>query len=116
MALNQRYPHFKHITVTAPRDITSGDPVRVGQIAGVAQTTAAEGEKVTLWLDGSYDLTVAGALTEGQAVYVAANNTLTATVGANFFGVAAAAKGSGTGVAEVAPAGIIIPTPAGSGD
>lgn len=115
MATNQRYTHFEHITVVAPRNIESGEPVRVGQIAGVAQTTAVEGERVTIWLNGSYDLTVTGALAEGQAVYVAADNTLTATAGDNFFGVAAAPKGTGTGVAEVAPAGIITPTPAGSG-
>ena len=112
MALNQRYPRFEHIAFTAPRDIASGDPVRIGQIAGVAQTSAKEGEKVTIWLNGSYTLEVTGALTEGQAVYLTASNTLTATANDTFFGVAVRAKGSGAGDAEVAPAGIITPTPA----
>lgn len=106
MALNQRYTHFDHISLTADRDIASGAPVRIGAIAGVAQTKAAEGEKVTVWLDGSYDIDVAGALTEGQTVYINGSGGLTATAGTNHpFGVAAAAKGSGTGPAEVAPFG-----------
>lgn len=110
MALNQRYPRFEHITLTADRDVTSGDPVRIGQVAGVAQTTAQEGDKVTIWLNGSYTLEVTGALTEGQAVYLTGSNTLTATANDAFFGVAVRAKGSGAGDVEVAPAGIITPT------
>lgn len=113
MALNQRYPRFEHIALTADRDINSGDPVRIGQVAGVAQTSAKEGEKVTIWLNGSYLHEVTGALTEGQAVYLTASNTLTATANDTFYGVAVRAKGSGAGEAEVAPAGIIPPaTPA----
>lgn len=110
MAMNQRYTHFEHIALTADRDIESGDPVRIGQVAGVAQTSALEGEKVTIWLNGSYDLTVTGELSEGQAVYLNASNGLTATANENFFGVAVTTKGTGEGVAEVAPAGIITPT------
>lgn len=116
MALNQRYTRFEHIALTADRTITSGDPVRIGQVAGVAQTSSAEGEKVTIWLNGSYDLEVTGELVEGQAVYLNAQNKLTATAGANFFGVAVTPKGTGTGVAEIAPAGIITPTAAGTGE
>lgn len=116
MAMNQRYPEFKHIALTANRDITTGEPVRIGQVAGVAQTSAAEGERVTIWLNGSYNLTVTGELSEGQAVYLNASNGLTATPNDNFFGVAVTTKGTGEGIAEVAPAGIITPTPAGTGE
>ena len=60
------------------------------------------------WLDGSYDVTVTGALTEGQIVYITGTNTLTATRAGNFeFGVANAAKAAGSGVVEVAPFGKI---------
>lgn len=116
MALNQRYTRFEHIALTADRNITSGAPVRIGQVAGVAQTTANSGEKVTVWLNGSYDLEVTGELAEGQAVYLNASNGLTATPNDQFFGVAVTTKGTGTGTAEVAPAGIITPTAAGSGE
>lgn len=113
MALNQRYTRFEHIALTADRNILSGAPVRIGQVAGVAQTTANSGEKVTVWLNGSYDLEVTGELTEGQAVYIDANGGLTADgTDADFFGVAVTTKGTGDGVAEVAPAGIITPTAA----
>ncbi|MDI3330697.1 MAG: DUF2190 family protein [Micrococcus sp.] len=106
MAKNQRYTHFEHIALTADKDYASGDPVRIGAIAGVAQTAAAAGEKVTVWLDGSYDIPVAGALTEGQTVYINGSGTLTATAtGNNPFGVAVVAKGTGTAPSEVAPFG-----------
>ena len=106
MALNQRYTHFRHITLTADKDYASGAPVRVGAIAGVAQTAAKTGEKVTVWLDGSYDIDVAGALTEGQPVYIKTDGTLTATATGNHpFGVAVVAKGTGTAPSEVAPYG-----------
>lgn len=106
MAMNQRYTQFKHISVEAPADVASGDPVRVGALAGVAKFDAAEGERVTIWLDGSYEIPVAGALTEGQLVYIKSDGTLTATAtGNNPWGVAAVAKGTGTAPTEVAPLG-----------
>lgn len=106
MSLNQRYPQFRHITITADKDIVSGDPVRAGAIAGVAKISAKVGEKVTVWLDGSYTIDVAGAVTEGQVVYMKSDGTLTATAtGNNPWGVAVLAKGTGTGPAEVAPFG-----------
>lgn len=114
MAKNQRMPHGKHIALTATKAVESGAPVKIGQFVGVAQIKAAIGEDVTIWLDGSYDLTVTGALTEGQAVYIKeSDNTLTATATGNFpFGVAVTAKGTGSGIAEVAPFGKITATAA----
>ena len=62
--------------------------------------------KATVWLDGSHELEVSGALTVGQTVYIKADRTLTATAtGNNPWGVAVLAKGTGTGPAEVAPFG-----------
>lgn len=106
---NQRYTDNKHIALTAPAGgVVSGNPYKIGQYVGVAATSAAAGEKFALWLDGSYDLTVTGALTEAQQVYITGTNTLTATRTGNFeFGVANAAKGTGSGVVEVAPHGKI---------
>lgn len=114
MAKNQRYTHGKHISLTATKAVESGAPVKIGQFVGVAQTKAAVGEKVTIWLDGSYDVTVVGALTEGQAVYIKeADNTLTATATGNFpYGAAITAKATGSGIAEVAPFGKITTTAA----
>lgn len=103
MATNQRYTHGHHIALPAPKEINSGDPVLIGDISGVAQTSAKTGEKVTLWRDGSYDLEVDGALTVGQAVYIkAADSTLTATASGNkLFGYALTPNASGKGTVEV---------------
>ena len=110
---NQRYTHGLHIALTAPADIESGQPVHIGQFVGVAAISAKAGERVTVWRDGSYDLTVVGALTEGQAVYIKADSTLTATASGNYpFGAAVTAKAAGTGIAEVVPFGLITNTAA----
>lgn len=114
MAKNQRYTHNKHIALTADNDYTSGQPVKIGAYAGVAKIDAKKGERVTIWLDGSYAIEVAGALTEGQVVYLAANGTLTATAGANPWGISNVTKTAGTAVAEVAPLGRVAPAPAGA--
>ncbi|MCW2132892.1 DUF2190 family protein [Arthrobacter sp. VKM Ac-2550] len=115
MAKNQRYTNALHISVTAPRDIKSGDPVRVGSICGVAQIDAKSGEKVTVWLDGSYDLTVTGAIaSEGMPVYITSAGALNTTAAGNFlFGVALGTKAAAAGPVEVAPIGYTTQTAAG---
>lgn len=113
MAKNQKYPENKHIALTADKDYKSGQPVAIGAYRGVAIIDAAEGDRVTVWLDGSWEIDVAGALTEGQVVYLASNGTLTATAGSNaVWGVSNQAKATGTGPAEVAPFGAVPPAPA----
>lgn len=113
MALNQRYTHNQHIALTAPADITSGDPVSVGCYRGVAQTTAKQGDRVTIWLTGSYVLPVTGTAKEGDPVYIKSGKLSTAASGGEFFGVSNGTKQSGEGDLEVAPAGIVTPgTPA----
>lgn len=108
MALNQRYTHNKHIALTATSDVESGDPVVIGAYAGVAKTSAQEGEKVTIWLDGSYDLTVSGSLDEGDVVYYD-GGSLSNSDGSPF-GIANGAKSGGPGEVEVAPFGRVIPS------
>lgn len=110
MAKNQRYTNALHITVTAPYDVASGAPVRVGQINGVAQIAAKAGEKVTIWLDGSHDLVVTGALsTEGLPVYITAAGALNTTASATPFGIALGTKAAAAGPVEVAPLGYVAP-------
>lgn len=114
MAKNQRYTHGLHIGLTAPTGgVESGKPYRIGAFAGVALTTKAAGERFALWLDGSWDLEVSGALNEGDLVYINGSNGLTATATGNRpFGVAVTAKGTGVGVAEVALLGKLTSTAA----
>lgn len=107
MAKNQRYSHFDHIKLPVPEGTVSGDPVRVGAIAGVAKVDRRADGTATVWLDGSYTIDVAGALTEGQIVYITPEGTLTAaTEAGNFpYGVAATPKTAPAATAEVAPFG-----------
>ncbi|MDJ0321837.1 DUF2190 family protein [Pseudarthrobacter sp. PS3-L1] len=116
MAKNQRYTNGAlHIKVTAPRDVKSGDPVRVGAINGVAQIDAKAGEEVTIWLDQSWDIPVAGAVSQGGLVHITGAGALTATATGNFaWGVALATKGTGTADLEVRPLGYSTQTAAGA--
>lgn len=116
MAKNQRYTNALHISVTAPYDVASGAPVRVGSICGVAQIAAKSGEKVTIWLDGSHDLAVTGTLaTEGLPVYITAAGALNVTPLGNYrFGTALGTKAAALGPVEVAPIGYTEQTAVGA--
>lgn len=116
MAKNQRYTHNVHISVTAPRAVKSGDPVKAGQYAGVAKIDAKAGEKVTIWLDGSYAVPVEGAVTAYALIYIKADGTLTATATGNTaWGIANEAKAAATvGPVEVAPLGRLQTVAAGA--
>lgn len=111
MAGNQRYTNALHITVIAPRDTATGDPVQVGLINGVAQTAAKAGQKVTIWLDGSWDIEVTGALaTAGLPIYITAAGKLSASATGNTpWGVALATKAAAAAPVEVAPLGYATP-------
>lgn len=116
MAKNQGYTNALHIKVTAPYDVVSGAPVQVGSIMGVAQTSALSGELVTIWLDGSHDLEVTGALaSEGLPVYITSAGALNTTATGNFlFGIALATKSAAKAPVEVAPIGYTTQIAAGA--
>ena len=46
----------KTVTVTAPAAVTSGDPVRIAALLGIAQNDAASGASVVLALEGVFML------------------------------------------------------------
>jgi predicted RecA/RadA family phage recombinase len=116
MATNQRYSHNEHIALTATKAVESGGPVKIGQYVGVAQTKAAVGEEVTVWLNGSYIVPVTGVTTEGAIVYIKeSDNSLSVTSAGSFpFGVANGAKTAALGPVEVAPYGMITAIAAGA--
>jgi len=119
MAKNNRFAWTRSRSLPVPDGITSGEPVKIGSLVAVALTDrAANGDRAggnkdgfaTVALDGAFDLTVVGALAgTGTPVFiVAADNTLTATVGSNtLFGysvpgvTADGSKGSGSGLVTV---------------
>lgn len=117
MAKNGKYPNALHIGVPAPRDVKSGDPVRVGSICGVAQIDAKSGEIVTIWLDGSWEVQVTGAVaTVGLPVYITAAGALNTTALGNYlFGITLSTKAAaGIGPVEVAPIGYTTQTAVGA--
>jgi predicted RecA/RadA family phage recombinase len=113
---NQRYTHNKHISIPVPEGTKSGEPVKVGQICGVAAIDRDADGKATIWLDGSYDVPVTGAVASvGLPVYITGARALTTTAAGNFlFGTALSTKGAGTGPLEVAPIGYTTQTAAGA--
>lgn len=116
MAVNQRYgPEANHIYVP-DLDTTSGAPVVVGAIAGVAKIDTDHRGGATVWLVGSYDLEVQGTAGFGDVVYMNGSGNLTTTAGNEPFGVSLGSKGGGAGTLEVAPFGYRTPVAAPSGD
>lgn len=113
---NQRYTNAKHIEVTFPYPREAGEPVRVGSICGVAVNKTASGERGVIWLDGSYDLTVTGAVaSEGLPVYITAAGALNVTATGNYrFGTALGTKSAAAGPLEVVPIGYTDQTAVGA--
>jgi predicted RecA/RadA family phage recombinase len=71
MATNERFRDADHLTLPVPSGTVSGDPVRVGALNGVAQTSRDEDGNATVWLKGAYDLEVDGAVTDvGSPLYL----------------------------------------------
>lgn len=107
MATNARYSDAEHINIPVPSGVVSGQPVRVGNICGVAQTSRDANGNATVWLDGSWTLQVNGAVASvGLPVYIKADGTLdAASAGNQLFGVSLGTKATGVGSLEVAPIG-----------
>lgn len=116
MALNEVFKEADNLSLPVPDGTLSGAPLRIGILNAVAQTdeggrtavingitqsTGGVGNAdnfASIRFYGGHRLTVVGALTVGQAVYIKSDNTLTATSTGNWiFGAALRAKGSGTG-------------------
>lgn len=116
MARNEHLRHANHVSLPVPAGTVSGDPVRVGILNGVAQTDRASTSnwaggnvagEASVWLDGSHNLAVTGAVAEvGQAVYIA-DGALTATAeGGDLFGAALTTQaGDGTIPVKIIQAG-----------
>lgn len=89
--------------------VTSGDVVQIGQIVGVATTTAAQTVRFNLAVTGVYTVPKATgeAWTEGALVYFDGTEMTTTASGSLLAGVAVAAAGSSdtTGVVRLNGAG-----------
>lgn len=112
MAKNQKYSQALHISIPAPYDVESGQPVVKGAIRGIAQVDAKKDEPVTVWLDGAWILNVGAAVKAGDTVG-ATTATANLTKGGDFGVVMADTAAAGP--AEIAPFGYVAPTPASAG-
>lgn len=117
MALNQRYPNALHIELPVPAGTKSGQPVQVGHISGVAQIDRQADGNATVWLDGSWDIEVTGAVANvGDPVYITEDRKLNASPTGNTpWGIALATKTAGAADLEVVPLGYTAPAPAAAG-
>ena len=90
-----------NLTIPAPADVESGDVVIAGDLIGVAQFDAAEGDDVVIVTEGQFELPKVGAQawTLGAKVYWDADNSrcTTAASGNTLIGAATLAVGSGAG-------------------
>ncbi|CAH1192695.1 Head fiber protein [Glutamicibacter phage Montesquieu] len=114
MALNQKYNHNIHIALVAPAAVVSGQPVKIGGYTGVAQISAERGERVTIWLDGSYMVPVTGVVAQGDQINIdESGNLVLASDGGTPWGVANGEKADGDEAeVEVAPFGMVPVAPA----
>jgi predicted RecA/RadA family phage recombinase len=89
------------VTLTAAAVTTSGQPVLIGSLFGIAENAAAIGEPLVLVISGIYDLTktASQAWTVGQLIYWdVATSRVTNVVATNkLVGVAVLAVGAGAG-------------------
>ena len=89
------------VTLTAAAVTTSGQPVLIGSLFGIAENAAAIGEPLVLVMNGIYDLTktASQAWTVGQLIYWdTATSRVTNVVATNkLVGVTVLAVGAGAG-------------------
>lgn len=87
------------VTLTAAAVTTSGQPVLIGSLFGIAEIAAAIGEPLVLVLNGIFDLTktASQAWTVGQLIYwdVAASRVTNVVATNKLVGVAVLAVGGG---------------------
>lgn len=85
-------------------DISSGDLVVIGTIAGIAKTNIADGETGAVHISGVFSVAKAsGAVTQGAKLYWnSTNSNLTTTASGNtLVGVAAEAAASGDATVKI---------------
>lgn len=104
MATNQHLRYAQHLELPVPANTESGDPVQVGSLVGVAVTDRDTDGNATVWRDGSWHLSVTGAISNvGDPVYITSAGALTATATDNtLFGYALETKAAAAAEIPVA--------------
>lgn len=104
MAKNRRLDKALHLSLPVPTGVKSGEPVAVGALRGLAITDRRADGTATVWLDGSADYTVTGAVaTVGLPIYITSARALNTTATDNqLFGYSLGTKAAAAGPLEVA--------------
>lgn len=105
MAQNMRLGKALHISLPVPAYVKSGSPVAVGAFRGVAQNDRDADGTATIWMDGSADLEVTGAVASvGLPIYIkVATGVLDVVATDNvLFGHSLGTKAAAKGILEVA--------------
>lgn len=98
MAMNEQFKWGSHLSYGVPVGAKAGEPVRIGVMNGWIENDPGTGGnpegRSSVNMTGAFQYDVTGALTEGQAVYIKADRSLTATQAgsAALFGAAVIAK------------------------
>ncbi|WP_166345093.1 DUF2190 family protein [Phytoactinopolyspora limicola] len=115
MATNSAFHLADQLSLPVPAGTESNDPVKVGDLVGVALTDrGTEGNEpthATVKLTGAFHLVVDGAIADvGDPVYIDGDGDLTATASGNdLFGHALETKGVGEGEIPVKIAAFSVP-------
>lgn len=105
MAKNMRLPEALHISLPVPAYVKSGDPVAVGAFRGVAQINREADGTATIWMNGSAELQVTGAVASiGLPIYITPATGALGVVATDnvLFGYALGTKAAAVGPLEVA--------------
>ena len=89
------------VTITAPRAVTSGELVQIGDLRGFAQKNAALGELVALVIEGVVSIAAPAGAVVGSSLYVddvGAISTASGGTGAVRLGVVVAVSGGNANV------------------
>lgn len=109
MAKNMLLPEALHIELPVPANTKSGDLVAVGAWRGVAQTDREADGNATVWINGSTEQTVSGAVaTVGLPIYIVgtgaslrANSATTTATGNTLVGYSLGTKAAADGPLEI---------------
>lgn len=111
MALNEIFKESQNVSLPVPTGTASGDPVRVGILNGVAQTSEGDGQNApgyaSVKLNGAHKVPVEGAVADvGDPIYITSAGELTATATGNDLWGAALQTQAADGEIVVKVAGI----------
>ena len=109
MALNEIFKHSQNRSLPVPEGTKSGDPVRVGEINGVAQVDEGDGQNAkgyaSIKSHGAWKVPVTGAVASvGDPIYISEAGVLSADSTGARWGVALGTQaGDGELVVEIVP-------------